>query len=701
MKRSERLRRRFSRVLRDGERLEQRALLAVAPLPAVSIADARTVEGFSGTKNLSFVVSLQSAATQSTSVQFSTLDGTATTADSDYVAASGTVTFRPGQRTAMVAVQIRGDAAVEADETLQVVLSNPVNATLGRSTATGTILDDDAAPRTVSVAGPANPITEGAAAAFTFTLSRDSSLPVTVVYATRDLTASAGADYTVSTGTLTFAAGEISKTVTVATLTDAVVETDETFQIRISSATGATIGSASVATATVKDVPPVTPPPQPGGGAWTILVYMTGENLNTDAKNDINEMEKFLVGAPAGVKIVVSWDQPKSGVGTSYATGGGSQAAWRTYGRSILKADSSTTSIASTFDLSFGEKNTGSPATLVDFVKWGVAQAPAQRYVLQMWGHGGGLDGSQFDSESADDAITIGEMGTALATAGMPTFDIVSYDNCLMQMAEVGAVILPKLAPGGVFVASEESINGAGQNYLTAYSALKTADPASVTATQVVAGMTSSYWTQYKTDGVYDTFSGLLGSSVTGLHAAIRQFVDSTAGLAATHRTAMLAAANAATAFDFASFKDLGKFMAGVVAATGLPQGVRDAAAGVRAAITASVASKTPDARGTAGISIFLPTTSSDTYLSSYATDAAAFCQATGWNTFATWLATGTRAAAATASAARTAPFRPIGRDVQAAAAQAAAFRDLGATTRFVAETAAGFGARPRVRTWA
>ena len=100
-------------------------------------------------------------------------------------------------------------------------------------------------------------------------------------------------------------------------------------------------------------------------------------------------------------------------MGTAYATGGGTQAAWRTYGRSILKADSSTTTIASTFDLSFGERNTGDPATLVDFVKWGVQQAPAQHYVLQMWGHGGGTDGSQFDSESGSDALTIGEMASA------------------------------------------------------------------------------------------------------------------------------------------------------------------------------------------------------------------------------------------------------------------------------------------------
>ncbi|MEI6239395.1 MAG: Calx-beta domain-containing protein [Planctomycetia bacterium] len=684
--------------LRGAEILEGRALLAVAAVPTVSIADASVIEGNSGTRNLSFVASLSFTSSQTTTVQFQTRDGTATAADVDYLAASGTLTFRPGQRTAMVTVPVRGDTNIEQDETFQVVLANPTNATLGRSTAVGAILDDDAAPRTVTVAGPVVAVNEGSPVTFTFTLSRPASAAVSVSYATRDATAAAGSDYSAAIGTFSFAIGETTKTVVVPTLTDAVVESAETFQMRVTSVTGAVIGIESVANATIADVPPVTPPP-PATGSWTILVYMTGENLNTDAKNDINEMEKFLVGAPAGVSIVVSWDQPKSSVGTAYATGGGTQSAWRTYGRSVLKADSSTTSIASTFDLSFGEKNTGAPATLVDFVKWGVQKAPAQHYVLQMWGHGGGLDGSQFDSESGSDALTIGEMGTALATAGMPTFDIVSYDNCLMQMAEVSAAIVPNLAAGGAFVASEESINGSGQDYTTAYSALKVADPTAVTVSQIVAGMTTSYWNQYKTDGIYDTFSGTLASASAALTDAIKQFVDSTVGLSSPNRTTILNAAKAATGFDVTSFRDLGKFMTGVAAATSLPQTVRDAATGVRSAITAAVSSKTPDARGTTGISIFLPTTSTDGYLPSYATDAAVFCQATGWNSFANWLATGTRAALTATTFSGTTTGHHAHRNLQAAAIQAAAFRGFGDATghNLVGQS----GARHRVRAWA
>ena len=649
--------RRRARFLSGFERFESRAMLAA--VPTVSIADASVAEGNSGTKTLSFVVSLSAAALQTTTVRYQTGDGTATVADADYTAKSGTLSFRPGQRTATVAVTIRGDRRIEADETFRVVLAAPVNATLGRATATGAILDDDSAPRTVSVAGPGGPVTEGSTATFTVSLSRAALVPISVTYATSNLSAFAGTDYVAASGSLTFAAGETSRTVIVSTLADAATESDEAFQMRVVSVSGASIGSPSAATATIKDVPPVTPPP-PTVGSWTILVYMTGEDLNPYARDDINEMEKALGTLPGSVKIVVSWDQPKSSVAAAYATGAGTQPAWRTYGRSILKADASTTTIASTFDLSFGERNTGDPATLVDFVKWGAQQAPAQRYLLQMWGHGGGTDGSQFDSESGSDALTIGEMASALAAPGMPAIDLVSYDNCLMAMAEVGVAIAPKVA--GVFVASEELINGTGQDYTTAYAALRTTDPAAVTAAQIAAGMVASYQTQYQGDsGKCDTFSTAVASGYAGLATALKQFVDASATLTSANRTTLVSAANASVTYDTTPFRDLGSFMTRVAAATSLPQALRTAATTVTTAIGGVILGKTTDQRSSSGISVYLPTTSTDAYLSSYATDAAEFCRQTGWNTFAKWLATGTRSVSVALTAAavtRPAPGR-------------------------------------------
>ena len=82
-------------------------------------------------------------------------------------------------------------------------------------------------------------------ATFTVKLSAASSTPVTVDYTTVDGTAKAGSDYTATSGKLTFAAGETSKTVSVKVLSDSVTEGNETFSLKISNATAATIANAN------------------------------------------------------------------------------------------------------------------------------------------------------------------------------------------------------------------------------------------------------------------------------------------------------------------------------------------------------------------------------------------------------------------------------------------------------------------------
>ena len=71
------------------------------------------------------------------------MDVTATTANSDYVGASGTLTFYPGQVTKTILITINGDMAAESTETFNVVLSNPCDATITTATGVGTIIDDD------------------------------------------------------------------------------------------------------------------------------------------------------------------------------------------------------------------------------------------------------------------------------------------------------------------------------------------------------------------------------------------------------------------------------------------------------------------------------------------------------------------------------------------------------------------------------
>ena len=77
------------------------------------------------------------------------------------------------------------------------------------------------------------------ALAFTVSLSRAASATVTVDYATADGSATAGEDYTAASGTLSFAAGETEKTVSVPILDDAIDEGEETFTLKLANAQGA------------------------------------------------------------------------------------------------------------------------------------------------------------------------------------------------------------------------------------------------------------------------------------------------------------------------------------------------------------------------------------------------------------------------------------------------------------------------------
>jgi len=222
------------------------------PAPTISIADQSITEGNTGTKTLTFTVTLSAVSGLPVTVNYATAGGTATSG-ADFVAGNGTVTIAAGQTSATFTVTINGDTTVESNENFTVTLSNPTNATIADGTATGTITDDDAAV-TVSI-GDAT-VTEGnsgnATMTFTITLSGPSGQTVTVNYATSDGTATQPGDYAQANGTVTFAPGETSKTITVNVVGDSLDEANETFTVTLSNPTNATLNDAT-ATGTITD----------------------------------------------------------------------------------------------------------------------------------------------------------------------------------------------------------------------------------------------------------------------------------------------------------------------------------------------------------------------------------------------------------------------------------------------------------------
>ena len=288
--------------------------------PTVSISDVTVAEGNSGTSNANFTVNLSSASTTPVTVAYATSNGTAT-AGADYTATSGTVTFAAGVTSQTVAVKVTGDNTVEPNETFTVTLSNPTGATISKATATGTITNDDAAPvPTVSISDVT--VAEGNSgtsnANFTVNLSSASTTPVTVAYATSNGTATAGADYTATSGTVTFAAGVTSQTVAVKVTGDNTVEPNETFTVTLSNPTGATISKAT-ATGTITNDDVATP--NPGNNSVTYVVtneWNGGHNANMTV-NAGQALTGWTVEFDSPAEIVNIWNaQITSHVGTHY-----------------------------------------------------------------------------------------------------------------------------------------------------------------------------------------------------------------------------------------------------------------------------------------------------------------------------------------------------------------------------------------------
>ena len=217
----------------------------------VSIGDLTVTEGTGGTTTAQVPVTLSAAAGQTVSVGYTMTAGSATTAD--YTNATGTVTFAPGVTSQTIPINIVTDTIFEANETFTVTLRTPVNTTIARTAATVTIVNDDPIPQISVNSVTANEGNTGTvSASFTVTLSNPSSSVITVNYATADDTAVAGLDYTAVSGTLTYTAGQTSKTVTVQVIGDTIDELNETFRLNLSGATNATI-AAGTGTGTITD----------------------------------------------------------------------------------------------------------------------------------------------------------------------------------------------------------------------------------------------------------------------------------------------------------------------------------------------------------------------------------------------------------------------------------------------------------------
>ena len=202
---------------------------------------------------MKFTVTLAPASGRDVKVNWGTADGTAT-APGDYTSGSGQLTFAPGETTKTIDIAVAGDTTNEENETLKVNLSNPIGVPLANlvdEVGDGTIVDKNAPP-SLSISDTTT--REGVGADFVVTLAGTTLRTVTVRFNTADGTAQAGSDYSARVGSLTFAPGEKTKTITVTVLDDAAAESVEEFSVVLGDPVNATITKArGVATIEASD----------------------------------------------------------------------------------------------------------------------------------------------------------------------------------------------------------------------------------------------------------------------------------------------------------------------------------------------------------------------------------------------------------------------------------------------------------------
>ena len=215
-------------------------------------------EGDVGTVNYVFTATLSAEVDGGFEVDVATADGTATVADSDYDAASETLTFSGNtNETQTVTVVVNGDTTPEGNENFTVALGTitstvPSAKIIKGDAFTGVIAEDDA-PMFSITAVMTTVLEADTTVPVTVTLSESSAITTSVTLQTTDGSASAGSDYTAVNTVVEFAPGETEKVVNVSILDDNSDETDETFDIALSSPSDAILGSPTTLTMTIID----------------------------------------------------------------------------------------------------------------------------------------------------------------------------------------------------------------------------------------------------------------------------------------------------------------------------------------------------------------------------------------------------------------------------------------------------------------
>ncbi|MCG2726987.1 MAG: clostripain-related cysteine peptidase [Elusimicrobia bacterium] len=265
--------------------------------------------------------------------------------------------------------------------------------------------------------------------------------------------------------------------------------------------------------------------PKPmGAKEWTIMVFVNGKNnLEIAGLLNVNQME--AVGSDENMNIVVEIGRMKGQEGDVDLDGN-----WIGSRRLYIKKDKDEEKITSPIIMKTKSVDMGDYKRIADFVKWSKANYPAKKYMLVIWNHGTGWFDPKQEKEGADKGISFDdetgnyvrtvEIGKIFKEAGK--VDILAFDACLMQMAEVAYEAKDY---ADIIVGAEETVPGYGYPYHVFLSALK--DAPAMSAEDFSAAIVKSFQTFYTIVKKSAVLSAIRASKLENFANHLATFADS------------------------------------------------------------------------------------------------------------------------------------------------------------------------------
>ena len=363
---------------------------------------------------------------------------------------------------------------------------------------------------------------------------------------------------------------------------------------------------------------------------WTWLVYMAGDNnLEREGGVDLREMQR--VGSSANVNIIVQFDTERQ----------------RTMRYRVDKGRLTTLQSHRGVDC-------GDPKVLTDFIKWGAATFPADRYAVVIWNHGGGWEDDDVDYDAnrglkprttarkrkaqrslfrtthetikhlgaarliaidcgAQDYLDNQELRAAFERANVKV-DLLGCDACLMNMLEI-AYEMRETAT--CMVGSEETEPGAGWPYAEILAALTKAPSMPTTELAGLIVDKHAAWFEAGKGSKWDdsaTQSAFALGNVSKLADVVNAFAVALTADMKTSKSIISVAAQGALAFEEPSYIDLGSFASRVKDEAGKASAIGKAAQKVLDMLKrpAGVVVKNrvwgDHVKDATGVSIFFPT---------------------------------------------------------------------------------------------